>query len=401
MKQTWRWFGPADEISVSEIRMTGAEGIVTALHHIPTGDVWSVEEIQQRQALVKNSNGTVTNLEWDVVESLVVSEAIKSQSANYREHFENYRQSLRNLAQCGISTVCYNFMPVLDWTRTDLMSPLENGGTAMRFDLIDFAAFDVFILNRAGASEDYSAEFIDHAQERFAKMSDVTKVALVQNIVAGLPGANESWTLDALTTHLGVFSQTPRDRLRSNLVDFLSEVVPTAEELGIRLCCHPDDPPFPLLGLPRIMSNEDDYRFALDAVDSPANGVTFCTGSLGVASDFDAVRFVENLGDRIHFVHLRNTKRQEPSDGERSSFYESEHLDGDSDLVGAVHALMREEAKRRKAGRADHVIPMRPDHGHSLVTDLDRPLMPGYPLVGRLRGLAELRGVIAGYKPRL
>ncbi|GAA3865371.1 mannonate dehydratase [Celeribacter arenosi] len=401
MKQTWRWFGPADEISMPEIRMTGAEGIVTALHHIATGDVWSVAEIQKRQAEIRQPQGAGAPLQWDVVESLVVSEAIKSQTGNYREHYETYRQSLRNLAQCGLSTVCYNFMPVLDWTRTDLTSPLDNGGTAMRFDLIDFAAFDVFILNRAGAGEDYSAAFIDQVRARFDTMSDATKGALTQNIVAGLPGANENWTLDALTAHLDIYSQTSRDRLRSNLVDFLSEVVPTAQELGIRLCCHPDDPPFPLLGMPRVMSSEDDYRYVMQAVDSPANGVTLCTGSMGVAPDFDAVRFVETFGDRIHFVHLRNTKRHAPADGARSSFHESEHLDGDSDLVGAVHALLREEAKRRAAGRADHVIPMRPDHGHSLVSDLARPMMPGYPLVGRMQGLAELRGIMAGYAPRL
>ncbi|TNJ39607.1 mannonate dehydratase [Phaeobacter sp. B1627] len=397
MKQTWRWFGPADEITISEVRMTGAEGIVSALHHVPTGNIWSQDEIRQRQGEISHFNGRPTGLQWDVVESLVVSEQIKSQSGNYRDHFENYRQSLRNLAACGLRTVCYNFMPVLDWTRTELTARLEHGGTAMRFDLVDFAAFDLFILARPAAVEDYSDEFQETAKQRFATMPDDAKLRLSQNIVAGLPGANENWTLDALTSHLDVYRDIDRGRLQANLVDFLSEVVPTAEDLGIRLCCHPDDPPFSLLGLPRVMSSEGDYKHILDAVDSSASGATLCTGSLGVASDFDAVRFVENLGHRIHFVHLRNTKRHEPSDGRKTSFHESEHLDGDSDVVGAVHALMREERRRRTEGREDHIIPMRPDHGHSLVSDLDRPMMPGYPLVGRLRGLAELRGIMSSY----
>lgn len=397
MKQTWRWFGPADEISISEIRMTGAEGIVSALHHIPTGEIWTIDEIQKRRKQITQPNGHVSNLAWDVVESLPVSEDIKSQSRNYRDHFEAYRKSLENIAACGISTVCYNFMPVLDWTRTELSATQPNGGKAMYFDLLDFVTFDLFILGRPDAREDYSEEFCERAQEQFSALDNRAKSRLADNIVAGLPGSNEQWTLSELKDHLAVYNEITPDRLRSNFVDFLSEVVPTAERLGIRLCCHPDDPPFPLLGLPRIVSSLDDYRYLMDQVKSPSSGITFCTGSLGVARGFDAVDFVKQLGERIHFVHLRNTKRHDPVDDTRCSFHESEHLDGDTDMVGAVHALLDEEKQRRDAGRPDHEIPMRPDHGHSLVGDLDRPMMPGYPLVGRLRGLAELRGIMAGY----
>lgn len=398
MKQTWRWFGPADEISISEILQTGAEGIVTALHHIPTGEIWSKSEIKQRQEEISEPKGQANPLTWDVVESLPVSEDIKSQSGSYRAHFDTYRTSLTHLAECGISTVCYNFMPVLDWTRTELNAPLDLGGTTMSFDLIDFATFDLFILKRPNADQDYSDEFVELCQIRLKSLDKAAQDQLSQNIVAGLPGANENWTLDAVRGHLDVYQNISEDRLRSNLVDFLEEVVPTAEKLGIRLCCHPDDPPFPLLGLPRIMSNQADYTHVIKAVDSPANGVTFCTGSLGVDPNFDPAKFVKVLGSKIHFVHLRNTKRHDPIDGMRTSFHEAEHLGGDTDMVATVQALMAEEAKRREAGRSDHLIPMRPDHGQSLVSDLDRPMMPGYPLVGRLRGLAELRGVMASFE---
>ena len=396
MKQTWRWFGPADEISISEIRMTGAEGIVTALHHIPTGEVWSVEDIRTRQEQVARPDGIPSGLSWEVVESLSISEDIKSQSGNFKEHFSNYRQNLTNIAECGISTVCYNFMPVLDWTRTELAAPIKNGGTAMCFDLLDFAVFDLLILEREAASDDYSNEFIAMARNRVGDLDDEARRFLTKNIVAGLPGANENWTIETLRRHLTRYHGLGRQQLQSNLVDFLSEVVPTAEKLGIRLCCHPDDPPFPLLGLPRIMSSQSDYRYIMQQVDSAANGITFCTGSLGVAPDFDPVEFVEQLGGRVHFVHLRNTHRHAPNDRERCSFHESEHLTGDTDMVRTIKALLDEEGRRKGKGREDSNIPMRPDHGHALAGDLDRPMMPGYPLVGRLRGLAELRGVMAG-----
>ena len=390
MRQTWRWFGPADEIRLSEIRQTGAEGIVSALHHIPSGALWQIEEIRARQDLIEAGG-----LTWDVVESLPVSEAIKTQSGPWRAHLDSYRQSLRTLAACGIETVCYNFMPVLDWTRTDLTARQRAGGHAMRFDLVDFALFDCFLLARDGAGQDYSAALVEEAAARHADMDDAQRMALAGNIVAGLPGANERWTLEDVRDQLGAYADIDADRLRATLIDFLSEVVPVAEEVGIRLCCHPDDPPFPLLGLPRVMSSLDDYRQVLGAVDSPANGATLCTGSLGVAPEFDPVAFVEALGPRIHFVHLRNTKRDGASDGARHSFHESPHLEGDTDMVATIRALMAEEARRKSQGRTDAQIPMRPDHGQALLSDLERPMMPGYPLVGRLRGLAELRGVMA------
>lgn len=401
MKQTWRWFGPADEIRISEIRMTGAEGIVTALHHVATGEVWTVEEIRKRQAEIGQADGVPSGLRWDVVESLPVSEDIKRQTGNFRDHYAAYRQSLEHLAQCGIETVCYNFMPVLDWTRTELAARQPSGATAMHFDLLDFAAFDLFILERSDAREDYSDGFVEQARQRAASLDDADRNRLVRNIVAGLPGSTEHWSLEGVREQIARYDRISAGRLRDNLIDFLSEVVPTAERLGLRLCCHPDDPPFPLLGLPRIMSTIDDYAHILTAVDTPASGVTFCTGSLGVAENFDPVAFVERLGGRIHFVHLRNTTRHAPKDGVRTSFHESEHLAGDTDMAAAVHALMREEKRRREAGRTDREIPMRPDHGQSIISDLDRPMMPGYPLAGRMRGLAELRGIMAGYRALL
>jgi mannonate dehydratase len=398
MKQTWRWFGPADTISIADVRMAGASGIVSALHHIPNGALWSVDEIKARQELIERPNGQASSLTWDVVESLPISEDIKTQTGDYRAHIETYKQSLENLAACGLSTICYNFMPVLDWTRTQLNARQSNGGTAMHFDLLEFAAFDLFVLKRPNARADYSDAFYQRAKDLADGLDSGARTALANNIVAGLPGATQNGTLEQVRGQLASYDGISGDRLRSNLVDFLTEVVPTAEKLGMRLCCHPDDPPFSLLGLPRVMSNLSDYSYVMDQVDSAASGVTFCTGSLGVDPQFDAVKFVETLGHRIHFVHLRNTKRHEPMDGPRISFHESEHLDGDTDMVGAVHALLDEERKRRSAGRADHEIPMRPDHGHAITSDLDQPMMPGYPLIGRLRGLAELRGVMASYE---
>jgi len=398
MRQTWRWFGPADEISIAEIRQTGTQGIVSALHHVTTGEVWSKDAIRQRQREISATHDAAPQLTWDVVESLPVSEDIKTQTGAFRQHLANYRESLHHLAACGIRTVCYNFMPVLDWTRTALSDAMPHGGRAMSFDLLDFAVFDIHILQRPGADEDYPADLTEAASERFARMSTAQRSRLQNNIVAGLPGSSEHWTLDDIHRLLATYREIDAERLRRHLIDFLSEVTPLAEELGINLCCHPDDPPFPLLGLPRIMSSEDDYARVMAAVDNAHNGITFCTGSLGVAEDFDPAGFVERLGPRIHFVHLRNTRRRAPSMPRKHSFYESEHLDGDTDLVAAIRALMMEEQRRRAEGREDWQIPMRPDHGQSLLSDLDRPMMPGYPLIGRLRGLAELRGVMAAFE---
>ncbi|MCG3267368.1 mannonate dehydratase [Yoonia sp. I 8.24] len=395
MRQTWRWFGPSDEITIDEIRQTGAVGIVSALHHVPTGSVWTPEEIAKRQREIEGPPDAPSGLTWDVVESLPVSEAIKIQSEDCVAHIDAWRTSLRNLAAAGQKVICYNFMPILDWTRTDLAARMPNGGTAMAFDLIDFAIFDLHILQRKEAAGEHSAAIQDAAMERLSQMSDGAKAALASNIVAGLPGSNDRWTLDDVRVNLGTYSKMSPALLRQNLIDFLSEVAPLAQELGVRLCCHPDDPPFPLLGLPRVMSTTDDYATILDAVNLPASGATFCTGSLGVADGFNPVEFIARLGPRIHFAHLRNTHRAGPFDGKRVSFHESEHLAGDTDMVATLDALLAEEARRRAAGRADAEIPMRPDHGQALLGDLDRPMMPGYPLIGRMRGLAELRGIMA------
>ncbi len=394
MRQTWRWFGPNDKVTLADARQSGVEGIVTALHHVPTGDIWHAEEIEKRQREVAfHPGGTATHLKWEVVESLPVSEAIKTQTGEWRAHLVHYRRSLENLARAGIQVVCYNFMPVLDWTRTDLAWPVAHGGTAMRFDLIDFAAFDIHILERKGAVEGYDAAVVAEAERRYRGMSGARKTQLANNVTAGLPGAVESWSLEELAAQLATYDGIGPDRLRRHLIDFLAEVAPLADQLGVRLCCHPDDPPFPLLGLPRIMSSEADYRAMLDAVDVPANGVTFCTGSLGARPDNDLPAMVRNLADRIHFVHLRNVRRD--TEGVPSSFFEDEHLGGQTDMVAVVAALLGEERRRRDAGRADAEIPMRPDHGQNILDDLKRGAQPGYPAIGRLKGLAELRGVMA------
>ena len=394
MRQTWRWFGPKDKVTLADARQAGVEGIVTALHHVPTGEVWRPEEIERRQREVAfHPDGSMTHLKWEVVESLPVSEAVKTQTGDWRAHVEHYRRSLENLARAGIAVVCYNFMPVLDWTRTDLAWRVGHGGTTMRFDLFDFAAFDIHILKRKGAAETFPPPVVAEAEKRCARMSDGRRPALAANVTAGLPGAVESWSLADLGAQLAAYDGIGPERLRANLIDFLSEVVPDADRLGLRLCCHPDDPPFPLLGLPRIMSGEEDYRAVLDAVDSPANGVTFCTGSLGARPDNDLPAMVANLAPRIHFVHLRNVRRE--TEEVPCSFFEDEHLGGQTDLVAVIAALLDEEARRRAEGRADAEIPMRPDHGQDILDDLKRGAQPGYPAIGRLKGLAELRGVMA------
>lgn len=400
MKQTWRWFGPKDLVSTDDVAQAGAEGIVSALHHVATGAVWTPEEIAQRQAEVAQMrDGSPSGLDWAVVESLPVSEDIKKQQGAWREHIANYKTSLRNLADAGIEVICYNFMPVLDWTRTDLAWRLKSGATCMRFDFVDFAAFDLHILARPGAPEDYDEALRDEAARRFAAMDGAAQEALAGNVVFGLPGAAERFSLEDVRAHLAEYAAMSEDTLRSHLIDFLSEVAPVAQELGLRLCCHPDDPPFPLLGLPRIMSTEAQYAKVMQAVDIPANGITLCSGSLGARPDNDLPGMMQRLGDRVHFLHLRNVKRE--SDGIRGSFYEAEHLGGDTDMVALVEAVLVEEARRRKAGRADWSIPFRPDHGQDILDDLGRRAQPGYPSIGRLKGLAELRGIIAALSPRV
>jgi len=374
----------------------GVEGVVTALHHVPTGAVWTPVEIATRQQQLRvMKDGSPSGIEWEVVESLPVSEDIKKQKGDWRQHLAHYRESLDNLAAAGIETICYNFMPVLDWTRTDLNHKLRHGGTCMRFDYVDFAAFDIFILERAGAREDFPADVVSAAERRFAEMSDARKSALSGNIVFGLPGAAETMTLDGVRAHLSEYDNISADQLRSNFVAFLEDVSPHAEKNGQRLCCHPDDPPFALLGLPRVMSTEADYAWMMKAVDINANGITLCSGSLGSRPDNDLPGMMKRLGDRVHFVHLRNVKRE--SDALIGSFYEAEHLNGDTDMVALVAEVLNEEARRKAEGRRDHQIPMRPDHGQDILDDLGRKAQPGYPTIGRLRGLAELRGIMHAF----
>lgn len=390
MRQCWRWFGPDDTVPLSDLHQVGVEGIVTALHDHPPGAIWSSNSIRKRIELLSASKFT-----WDVVESLPVSEAIKTQTGPWREHLNNYRESLSHLAAEGIQTICYNFMPILDWTRTELRAEMPHGGTAMRFRLFDFAVFDLHILKRPSAPDDYPEPLQQKALDRFSTLSDEQRGTLQRTIVAGLPGSNDKWTISDVADRLSSYDHIDAATLRQHLVDFLSEVVPHAETLGLRLCCHPDDPPFPLLGLPRVMSSTEDYKQILDAVNVPANGATLCTGSLGVRADFDAADFIRKLGTRIHFAHLRNTKRLPGNTSDRPDFFEAAHLEGDTDMVATIKELVAEECRRRAEGWDDHIIPMRPDHGQELLSDLTANSMPGYPLIGRMRGLAELRGIMA------
>ena len=393
MKQTWRWFGPKDLVSIDDMLQAGVEGVVTALHHVPTGTVWSPEDIARRQAeLAVMTDGAPSGLTWDVVESLPVSEDIKRQTGDWKTHIANWKTSMRHLRVAGIEVICYNFMPILDWTRTDLAYRLANGATCMRFDAIDFAAFDLFLLERRGAADSYAPEVLEQARARFATMSDARKDELAGNVVFGLPGAAERMSMQDVKTHLAHYDNIPAARLRAHLVDFLAEVSPLAQELGMRLCCHPDDPPFPLLGLPRIMSTEADYKAVMAAVDLPANGITLCTGSLGARADNDLPGMMTRLGDRVHFLHLRNVALEDRALG--GSFHEAAHLEGNTDMVAMIAAILAEETRRRAAGRADWQIPMRPDHGQDILDDLKRKAQPGYPAIGRLKGLAELRGIM-------
>ena len=386
MKHVWRWFGPVDKVTLRDAMQAGASGIVTALHHIPTGDAWPVDEIEKRHAEIKSAG-----LVWDVVESIPVSEDIKTQSGDWQAHIANWQETLRRLALTGIKTVCYNFMPVLDWTRTDLRWETWQGARAMRFELADFVAFDLHILKRPSAPLDYPDPLLKEATTRFNLMSDAKIEALSKNIGAGLPGSADGYTLEQLREKLRSYEGITRERLQQHLFEFLRQVVPVAEEVGINICAHPDDPPWALLGLPRILSTEADYAHMLAAVDSPANGVTLCSGSLGAHFANDIPKMIERFGPRIHFVHLRNVSRD--SDTVPCSFFEDEHLEGATDMVAVVAALLREEKRRQEAGRSDCSIPMRPDHGQEILDDISRGAQPGYPAIGRLKGLAELRGI--------
>jgi len=385
--ETWRWFGPTDLITLKKIKQAGATGIVTSLHHVPTGDVWEIDEIQAHKALIENEG-----LTWSVIESIPVHNDIKTRTGNYLQLIENYKQSIVNAAKCGVYTICYNFMPVVDWTRTNLMYQLPNQSHALRFEMTDFAAYDIFILKRENARESYLPAVVEKAESVIASMSDEAKLLLEKNIIAGLPGGEGSYTRDTIREAIEQFIELGTEGFRENLFAFLRDIIPIAEEAGAKMCIHPDDPPFSLFGLPRVVSTAEDARKLLAAYPSPANGLTMCAGSYGARGDNDLVEMVKEFAERVYFVHLRNVTREE--DG---SFYESDHLDGDNDMVGLVHALLSEEKRRLNLGESPQLcgIPMRPDHGHLLEDELNTPgVKPGYGYVGRLKGLAELRGVM-------
>jgi mannonate dehydratase len=397
MLQTMRWFGPHDPVSLMDIRQAGCSGVVTALHQIPVGEVWSVEEIEQRKQLVEADNGRYSQLYWAVVESLPVHEDIKKGRPSRAVYIENYKQSIRNLAACGIKTVCYNFMPVLDWSRTNLNYEMPDGSRALRFVWQDFAVFDLCILKRPGAETDYAPEVITAAHENIKRMSPARIDELSAIVLLGLPGSEERFTIETFQGLLDEYAQIGDAELRTNLYHFISEVAPTAQEVGVNLCIHPDDPPRPLLGLPRVVSTEADLAQLMAACDVTANGITFCTGSLGIRPDNDLPGMIQRFGERIHFVHLRTTKRETPDDSPwYEAFYEADHLAGDVDMYAVVKALVQEQQRRAQSGTGETSIPMRPDHGHQMLDDLNKKTYPGYSAIGRLRGLAELRGLELG-----
>lgn len=385
MIETWRWFGPTDSVSLNHIKQAGATGVVTSLHQIKTGDKWPLAAIVERKNLIE-SHG----LNWSVVESVPLHNDIKLRTGNYKQQIENYKQAIINLGQANINTICYNFMPVVDWTRTNLLYSMPNNAKALRFEMSDFAAYDVFILERKNAEQDYQADLLAKAKSRLDMMSEEEKSLLEKNIIAGLPGGEGSYSRQSIRQAIAEFIQLGNEGMRRNLILFLEDIIPVAEKAGVNMCIHPDDPPFSLFGLPRVVSTAQDVRKITTAVPSKANGLTLCAGSFGARCDNNLVDIAKEFADIVYFVHLRNVKRE--SDG---SFFESDHLDGDNDMIGLISALLSEQNRRKLAGREDYLIPMRPDHGHLMGDELEQNgVNPGYSFTGRLRGLAELRGVI-------
>ncbi|MFZ1049763.1 MAG: mannonate dehydratase [Candidatus Sulfotelmatobacter sp.] len=388
MKENWRWFGPDDPVPLDHIKQAGATGIVSALHHFYRGEAWPLDDVLKRRDEILAAGFT-----WSVVESIPIHNSIKLRSGPYRHFISAWKDTLAAVANAGVQVICYNFMPVVDWTRTDLRWRLPTTGYALRFDAVDFAAYDLFILERKGAEADYPEHRARAAHLRFNSMSEGRRQDLEHTIIAGLPGAEASYNRETIRSLIAEYEGTTTDDLCGNLITFLREVIPVAQEKGVRLAIHPDDPPWSLFGLPRVVSTREDVRAILTSCDTLANGLTFCVGSFGARADNDLLAMAREFGARIHFVHLRQVTRE--SDG---SFHEAEHLAGSSDMVGMIRALLEEEAHRRRAGRPDHEIPMRPDHGHLLADDIGKKVNPGYSLVGRLKGLAELRGVMQGLK---
>jgi mannonate dehydratase len=391
LEQTFRWYGPSDPVTLAAIRQTGATGIVTALHHIPSGEIWTINEIEKHKNAI-----LAAGLTWSVVESVNIHESIKTSGSEREKHADNYISTLKNLSRSGIKTICYNFMPVLDWTRTDIDYRLPNGASALRFQAPALAAFDLYILQREDAYKEFTIQQQKDAKFHFESLNTEEKTRLTSNVMAGLPGTKDVLTVEQFKGHLERYRGIDAAKLKENLAWFLQAIIPEAEKLGVKMCIHPDDPPFPIFGLPRIISTENDLLDVVNASPSPSNGLTFCTGSLGARADNDLPGMIERLGEHIHFLHLRNVQRA--PDG---SFYEADHLGGSTDMCAVMKSIIREQKKRIDSGREDIAIPMRPDHGHKLLDDFNYNTFPGYPAIGRLKGLAELRGLEMGIKNTL